>query len=1019
MLPETASSSSPLLDFWRRWPVAVRILLAVAALAFFVALLGSITAYVQADEAVMPWQARAELAPQDVPVDTIRVGSMSLPVMEPGYIVTQTLTPALPVVNVPAAGFLLGLLALVLVGYLAILPGLGWRSFLAGAGLLTFFVSTFNLDLLHLLPGSSVFSQGALLIALLLLGGTAWTLHAFFPKLGPTRRLTLFAGLILAVGALIFWRSPLDAAHTALHLVSYGTAGLLGACSLFVLWVAYENIRALLWLTGQAPNPAHRRGLDAFLVAAGLYLLNLLLLFLEAFGVVKLGGAFLNAFFVLLSSTFSGLLGLRLREAEYGRVISYLLMAPLYLLLAALTLGTLGYAFATANDPLLEAFTDGIVMSHLVFGAAFTLYVVINFAPLIRRRLRAYRVVFEPRRFPLFAVYLLGGVGLLILLLREQFFLARQFRAGYYNALGDYYRATGDDPLADAYYQQADAYEPFNIKANVSRAALADKRSELRLEQNLLRRALRRTPTEKTYAALAASYASETAFFDQQQVLHEGLREFPNSAVLNLLMGTLYARTTLTDSVAHYFSRAERRATRAVRQALLTNRLALLLRNREDAAAVRLAREIGPADVAAAQANATLAGLLKGQMLAPLPVLGRVADSLTSESFAWLTQRTLRQAALADTTGLVLLTYLASRPANAIWAADLLELRALVLRAGGQYARARAALLERAEGGSGEIAGRRYRILGLWALEDQQPYQAAEWLSTAADRGDQYAFLYRVIALAQAGQLDSARRSIPIIYTSGDPILRDAARRLQIVLTAPPTVLASDDSLLTDFVVLRGPYERATTVDSALRTIRRQPLRAFAVAAVADRALSLGDVPGAARALSLTPPANTRLRWLRAETALRAGRLPQARQLLNGPPPTNPTDVAWHQYLTGALAAAQNRRRPATQAFASLARRAPWLERGLLVAADYLSQHPPQADSLAAYKTLLIGVRYNPRSVALWQAYALTSIRLGLVEFANDALTNLARLQPADELAVFQARYDALLRQTRSVGGYE
>lgn len=1019
MLPETISSTSPLLAWWRRWPVAVRAVLAVTALAFVAALVGSTLAYFQGDEAVWPWRSLAELQPLDVAVDSVRsVSTLPMPVVEPGYIVTQRLAPAPSGLNVPAAGWMLALLTLGLVGYLTILPGLGWRTFLAGAGLLTFFLSTLNLDLLGFAPVGSVFSQVGMLVSLAVLGGTAWVLHAFFPRVGPNRRIVLFAGLVLGLGAVAFWRSPFDAARTTLHLVGYGTAGLLGVSAGFILWVSFENIRALLWLTGQADNPAQRRGAGAFAIAAGLYLLNLLLLFLDAFGFVKFGGAFLNAFFVLLSSIISGLFGLRLREAEYGRVISYLLMAPLYLLLAALTLGTLGYAFATANDPLLEAFTDGIVITHLALGATFTGYVFLNFLALLQRRLRTYRVVFDPRMFPVYLMYVVGIGAIVFILTRQQFFLLRQFRAGYYNGLGDYYRATGDGPLADAYYQQADNYVPFNVKANTARAALANGRSEIQLEQNLLRRALRRSPTDKGFAALAATYTSETAFFDQQRVLREGLNKFPASPVLNLLMGTLYARTTITDSATFYFRRAGYRADRRVRQALLTNQLSLLLRHRDDLAAARLAREVGPADGLGAQANALLAGFVNGLNIGPLNPVGRLPDSLHAESFAWLNQRLLRQIGRHDTSGVQLLQYLADRPVNAVWGADLLELRALVLRAGGQAIRARGALLERAESGTGDVAARRYRTLGEWALEDGQPAQAAEWLNTAADRGEQHAFVYRVLALARAGRLDSARRAIPIIYTSGDPLLRNAARHLQFVLTAPLPVLASSDSLLADYVLLRGAYEPAARVDSVLARIGRPALRVPATAYIADYALTTGDVGRAARVLATAPP-TAALRWLRAETAVRTGKIAQARHLLTGPPPDDPVDAAWHQYVTGLLAVAQQQPKAALRAFYRLPTRAPWLERGILAAADFLEQHPPKTDALAAYNALLVGVGYNRQSVPLWQAYALSCLRMGLTDFAEDALSNLARLQPAPEFAIFKARYDAARAQAHPANGFE
>ena len=1027
----------------------MRPLLALAAIAFVGALLASVSAYVAGDDTVRPWAPVSELTPVEVPIDTVHVGTLAMPVTAPAQLVQQVLAPAAPGIATGAAGWWLALVLVVLVGYLTVLPGLGWRTFLVAAGALTFFLSTFSLDLLDLLklPGvgaGDMLAQAATAALVVVLVGPAWVLHAFFPHIGPTQRLVLFAGLVGGVAALVAWRSPLPATHTVFHAASYGLAGALGVAALVILWVSYENVRALLWLTGQADVAARRRGLGAFSLATGLYLLNLLLLFLDAFGIYKFGGAFLNAFFVLLSSIISGLFGLRIREGEYGRAVSYLLMLPLYLLLTALTLGTLAYAFATANSSIVEAFTDGIVMSHLVAGAMFFVYVLYNFAPLIQRRMRAYRVVFEPKRLPLLMLYAVTAVGLVSIQLRQQFFLSRQLKAGYNDGLGDLYRLRGAADLADVTYATADLYVPFDEKANTSRAALAAGRYELRNEQKYLRLALRRTPSEKTYAALAATYAPiETGFFDQLAVLQQARRAFPGSPVPPLLLSGLYARTTLADSVRHYAHLTAERATRPVRGPLFVNELAWLVRRRDDEAARALARQIGFNDPPAAQANAALVGLLTGPRLPALPFGGAVPDSLGAEQFAWLSQRALRQARAADTAAVPVLTALANRPANAGWAPALLELRALTWRAA-QPARARAALLERAEAAEGEVAARRYRTLGQWALQDGQALAAADFFARAANRADQSAYLYRVAALAQAGLLDSARAAVPQIFASGNPALTQPARRLLLVLSAPLAAMTTD-SLRADYVLLhsaerRGPAGPDRRLDSLVAVIQAPRLRALAAAALADRALALGDAGRAWRLTSLAPTA-PEVRWLRAEAALRTGRLPETARLLALPLPgataaagpaaapatraaasgfVDARAVAWHTYLTGALAAARGQTRAATAAFAPLAARAPWLERGLLAAADFFTKHPPRAEPLAAYNTLLAGIRYDERSAPLWEAYALAALRAGLAEDAAAARDHTLALLPAPEQAAFEGRYAAVqMEMRRAAAGFE
>ena len=391
-----------------------------------------------------------------------------------------------------------------------------------------------------------------------------------------------------------------------------------------------------------------------------------------------------------------------------------------------------------------------------------------------------------------------------------------------------------------------------------------------------------------------------------------------------------------------------------------------------------------------------------------------------------LTQVRAARGAFPDTSAAPLLVALAARPANTVYAADLLETRAYVLRAAGQAVRARAELLTRAEAAATpEVAGRRYRTLAQWALAENQPAQAADWLFTATAKGDQAAFRYRPLALARAGRLDSARGALPVLLGADDPALQAAGRYLAAVLTAPARFIPTD-SARTDWLVLRGNNAPAETVDSVLARIQAPAVQAIAIASLADNALNQGDFRRASELLArlpadqpLTARAAPTLRWLRAETALHTGHLPEAQRLLSGPAPTEPTLAGWQLYLTGALAAAKDDNKAALAAFIALPARAPWLSRGLLTAAAWLTQHPPKANPLAAYETLLAGVRYHRASVPLWQAYALECAHQGFTDFGQNALDNLQRLQSAPAFATFRAVYETSRQAARAADGFE
>ncbi len=747
------------------------------------------------------------LAPVPLTLDSVAVGSVRLPLPVSGFITTLTHDVGGPYTQPLAAGLWLGVLALAMAGWLAVVSMLRRPAFIAGTVPVIFLLTSLNAD------GLDIFSDVKpyfMYLSLGVLGAAALGLQAYGERVRVAWRVVIFTVLMGALVALLLTKTAQPLAETALHLAAYATPAGAILVAVLVLWVGVENIRALLWFTTQAERPESRFGLLPFLLSSVLYL-SVLGIYLWNDGVLLLaGGLRFDPLVLLLPAVLAGGLGLRERAPSYAGWLPLAAARPLYWLLVATAAAALGYALATVNGPLLTAARSFSAQALGLLGVAFLFYTLVNFGTLIRQRLRVYRVVFEPRRLPFYTVYILGLAGLFLYELRNNWPLLNLVQAGQYNQLGDLTRqqseARPDDLplalLAERYYAESgDVLDRFNRSAQLGRAALYHFRSQRQNELNALRRALLRQPDEKISLKLNALLTEPTDFFDALEVLRQARRAAPGSFALASDAAQLFTRSALTDSVAFYLDKAER--LKPGSYVSRTNQLGFLLSQNLMPAAQKLAAD--------SKATVSEPGLLANKMLLQLlagapaaPVAATPAGSLDGAAFAQL-YHTALLVVRAGQPGVCRrwvaeLARLAERPANEPYYEQLLFLQALLRHAAGQELAARQTLAPLTVGTT-PAAGYYQYVLGLWQLQQQQYATAASQLALAAAHGAVDARLPRAWALALAGQSDSAQAAYRRLVAATPASA--ATRRLGQVLQTP-TGLAAGSA-----VTLAGSAELA------------------------------------------------------------------------------------------------------------------------------------------------------------------------------------------------------------------
>jgi len=737
--------------------------------------------YVTGPAATLPLLLVPHLLPLPLTLQTLAVGPVALPVQASGFAVSLTHDVAGPFAQPSAAAWFVGLLAVALAGWVAVVSTLRRMAFVAGMVPVIFLLMSLNLDLVGVF---SVEKQHFLALTLILVGGLAFGLHAYGERVPLAGRAALCAALVAGLGALLAARGHLPPADLALHLAAYATPGGAVLVAVLVLWVGVENVRGLLWLAGRAATPGARLGLGPF-VGAGLLYVGLLAWWFWTDGrQPQYRGVGLDPLVLLLPAALVAGWGLRLRAPSYAAWVPYAPgAAQLYPLLLMAAAGALAYALATDNTPLLAAARSFSGVALLVLGASFLGYLLVNFGPLIRQRLPVYRVAFAPRRLPFYTVYLLGLGALLAVQLRLDWPLVTQVRAGLYNYLGDLSRRQSEARpgdlglalLAERYYAESgDVLARNNLHAQLGRAALYRVREQHQNEINALRRALLPVPNAKVSLRLAALGTAPQDLFDDLDALRQGLRRQPGSAALAGDLAQLFTQTALTDSVAFYLDRAEQLAPGSYPSR--TNRLAFLLQQDLLPAAQKLANSFRPtADEPALASNLTLLRLLRHQPAAPAPALAN--NDLDAATFAAVYHGALAAAGQRRSVALPALARLAARPANEPYYEQLLFLQALTRHALGQEQVARQ-LLGPLAAGTSPTAGYYQQLLGLWQLRQGQYATAAEQLALAAGHGATTAPLACAAALALAGRSDSARAALARIAAAPDTALRRAAAPL-------------------------------------------------------------------------------------------------------------------------------------------------------------------------------------------------------------------------------------------------
>ncbi|MFY0591247.1 hypothetical protein [Roseivirga sp.] len=385
------------------------------------------------------------------------------------------------------------------------------------------------------------------------IGGYAivsYLFHSFYPNTKLWIRIsaiTLLYGIILGV---ILLGTNLTNPH--LVAISYGIIGPVILSTIFIVFIAGDNIFTLFKLTTQGSSNG-KESFKHFLIIGTIYVWLAILIFLQRTGYINISLFEETPYVLLVFSMASGYFCIDRKLHSIQDIFGITLLKNwLYPISCSLVLGLIAFAHLTINDSIVNALEWVIILSHMTFGLVFFVYALANFVSPLFENIEVWPVFFQGLRAPVLVARFLAFV----LFLGGMFYLDNrpyyQVKAGQYGMLAALGKKVGNDILTDQYYRQSVFHDFYNFKANYSLAQIAKRADEVESVPIKLNNILRGAESPKARIAYSNYYAERDLLYQELTTLLNSI-ESENSPEAKNNLGLSHYRYSNYDSAYNYF----------------------------------------------------------------------------------------------------------------------------------------------------------------------------------------------------------------------------------------------------------------------------------------------------------------------------------------------------------------------------------------------------------------------------------------------------------------------------------
>jgi hypothetical protein len=810
-----------------------------------------------------------------------------------------------------------------------------------------------------------------------------------------TTRLLTFVAITTGMAAAIYIFSGVP--FPFLHLSVTGYVPGLILTLIFTIMVAHEILASFVYLTSQGSTSS--KSLNHFLIISMVYLANVMLAYLNEAGIIHWNFLFINLYLLITISGILGIWGYRHRESLYQNITHFDPFGAYFIAgLASIAFVTIGLLLGTANDPTLKVVRDLIIFSHLGFGIIFMVYIFSNFIIMMAENMNVYKVLYVPNRMPYFTYRFAGFIAMLAFVFysnwREYVFHGT---SGFYNSLGDLYMVMEKNAFAEAYYQQGRSLGFQNNRSNYVIAQLEADKYNFEQAHYHYEMANAKRPTEYSLVIEANLFLTEEKFFKGLFTYKHALNTFPESGVIKNNLGYTFAKIHMLDSAFLLFEGA--REYIQSKDAAELNFTALIAQEYLPLKGDSLARLFNTQSFGVLS-NALVIATTQNQpfVLDADPLSKKELDLFSA---TMLNNYIVNKAKLVDTT----FTHQAYQIASDSLNSDYRE----ALKASLAYAFYHQNNVSKALQIFGELAyltqtrqGKYNYIMGLWALEQGDPYLAAQSFDYAVEYSYKEAKVYQAIALAESHQLKKALVATDTLLQSKNEAEAEIGKQLERILTMSASeTLQQPDPDKYQFCRYRLRLQDSITFNRIVNTFKDENYKAQSLLDWSRRLFDNGNTAAAIRyfnklqGLRLTDKTlYDRMQHFELELMASRGQLRLLAEKINEGITFSRTQELEKLLYTAMLSEVSGDTVLAAKNYEVLAKYNPFYEEGVIAAARFFKNH--STNSFKAYNILTDAMHVNRRSVRLLRAYAAEAARMGFEKYAADAqaeLENLSRDQ--------------------------
>jgi predicted negative regulator of RcsB-dependent stress response len=756
--------------------------------------------------------------------------------------------------------------------------------------------------------------------------------------------------------------------------------------------IAHEIPATFVYIASQG----NTKNLRHFLLISVVYLLNVIITALHELEVIHWNFIYINLFLLISMSVVMGIWGFRQREVLYENIFSFEpLGAYFYVGLASICFITIAQLQGTSNDPAIKIIRDIIIFSHAAYGVIFILYVISNFILMLAQNMPVHKVLYKPTRMPYFTFRLAGLIATLGFVFYSGWHqYVYNSIAGFYNNIGDLYELLDKSAIAEAYYDQGAKYGFANNHANYAIGKLKTHRYNFDEAIENYEAANRRKPNVFSLTNEANLYYWKGDVRGATKAYRKAIEKISTGETYNNL-AFAYAKLRNIDSVALYLDRAmkdKNAKTSAQANFIATVGLEYLPVNCDSLI------DYFDNPYTATLANAVAVSTVQNHdFKTKVDVLKN--EKLDLQSATLLNNYIIRNAKTLDTVFAARAFQIASDSLNTDYREAIKVALGFVYYHQGNVSKALEVLAEQVYL-SQSYQGKYNYIMGLWALEQNNPKLAASYFKYAVDSDYKEGKLYYAIALTEGRQLQPALAAWDSVAAGGEETESQMAAKIKNVLNSTPAqVFSLADGEKYQFCRYKTKMNDSVFFNKIINSFNDDNYKAQALLDAAQRFSEAGDLKSAVqnfqriRGLKLTDKKlyeniqHFELLLLAERRELRD----LAKQINKGVSfDGRPLEKI---YFSALLNEAANDTINATRNFDIVGKYNPYFEQAVIAAAEYFKTHGH--NKMKPYNLLVEAVQINNNSIKLLKAYAAEASRMGFPEYAAGALEQVHALEPS------------------------